>query len=418
MAYNCRAYRILIASPSDAEEEREVIVSLIQGWNDLYSYPRQVVLLPLRWETHVAPAYGTRPQEVINRAIVDDCDLLVGVFWTRIGSPTGVADSGTLEEIERVGKAGKPIMLYFSNVAVEPDKIDSAQIERLKEFKLQTYPKGLVENYKRHEEFRDKFARQLELKLRELQKNEQLGAIPISMEIMSLEDNGNFVRELVRNFDHLNVKNFDVAPKGTRDRLRDIANSIVKEDSYFPVALTLKNSGQVGLRNVYIQIEIAPTIDGVDIALKPETGVLREFSHNFGHSYFVGTTIGSKTIALKTRASETIAKVMGKISIFETDKIHKSGNVWNLTVEWDALQAQRRRLIDPVLYIYTANSGAIHFKAKVFSDSFSEPIVLEATVTVETGQRDIDLTEMIPNWKEILERERKLPGTITMVETK
>jgi hypothetical protein len=116
MAYDSRVYRILIASPSDVEDERETIVRLIQEWNDLNSYTRHVTLLPLRWETHAAPNYGTRPQEVINRAIVDDCDLLVGVFWTRIGSPTGVADSGTLEEIERVGKAGKPIMLYFSNV--------------------------------------------------------------------------------------------------------------------------------------------------------------------------------------------------------------------------------------------------------------------------------------------------------------
>ncbi len=52
-------------------------------------FTKKSVLLPLRWETHTAPEYGTRPQEVINRAIVDECDLLVGIFWTRIGSHTG-----------------------------------------------------------------------------------------------------------------------------------------------------------------------------------------------------------------------------------------------------------------------------------------------------------------------------------------
>jgi hypothetical protein len=119
MAYDCRVYRILIASPSDVEEEREIAVRVIQEWNDLYSYTRKVALLPLRWETHTAPEYGTRPQEVINRAVVDECDLLVGIFWTRIGSPTGIADSGTLEEIERVGNAEKPIMLYFSRVEID-----------------------------------------------------------------------------------------------------------------------------------------------------------------------------------------------------------------------------------------------------------------------------------------------------------
>jgi hypothetical protein len=171
MAYDSRVYRILIASPSDVEEEREIAVKVIQEWNDLYSYSRKVALLPLRWETHTAPDYGTRPQEVINRAIVDECDLLVGIFWTRLGSPTGAADSGTLEEIERVGKAGKPIMLYFSKVEIDPDRIDIEQIEKLKEFKEKSYPKGLVENYRKVIEFRDKFSKQLELKIRDKRSN-------------------------------------------------------------------------------------------------------------------------------------------------------------------------------------------------------------------------------------------------------
>lgn len=138
MAFDSRVYRILIASPSDVEEEREIVVRVIQEWNDLYSYSRKVVLLPLRWETHTAPEYGTRPQEVINLAIVDQCDLLVGIFWTRIGSPPGAAESGTIEEIERVGNAEKPVMLYFSRVAIDQERIDLAQNEQLKHFKAKT----------------------------------------------------------------------------------------------------------------------------------------------------------------------------------------------------------------------------------------------------------------------------------------
>src|SRR3954454_20956167 len=144
MAYDSRGFRILIASPSDAHEEREIAVRLIQEWNDLNSYTRKVVLLPLRWETHTAPEYGTRPQDVINRAIVDQCDLLIGVFWTRIGSPTGAADSGTLEEIERVARAGKPVMLYFSKIGVDPGILDLDQVENLKRFKEKTYPQSLT----------------------------------------------------------------------------------------------------------------------------------------------------------------------------------------------------------------------------------------------------------------------------------
>ncbi len=148
MAFNSRTFRILIASPSDVTEEREIAVRVIQDWNDLYSHLRNVVLLPLRWETHTAPEFGVRPQEAINRAIVDDCDLLIGMFSTRIGTATGVAESGTLEEIERVAKAGKPVMLYFSKVGADPDLLDLEQLRRLREFKADITSHALIESYK------------------------------------------------------------------------------------------------------------------------------------------------------------------------------------------------------------------------------------------------------------------------------
>ena len=168
MSYAARVFRILIASPSDVVEEREVAVRVIQEWNDLQSAEREIVLLPLRWETHSAPEFGTRPQDALNRQIVDSCDLLIGIFWTRVGSPTGMADSGTLEEIDRVASQGKPIMLYFSQVKQDPEQIDLDQITKLREFKKRTYPKALIESFKSQVEFRDKLARQIEIQLRML----------------------------------------------------------------------------------------------------------------------------------------------------------------------------------------------------------------------------------------------------------
>ncbi len=114
MSFTATVFQLFVASPSDVTEERDIAVSVIQEWNDLRSAQDQLVILPMRWETHSSPEYGTRPQEVINRDIVDKCDLLVGIFWTRLGSPTGVTESGSLEEIERVATNGKPVMLYFS----------------------------------------------------------------------------------------------------------------------------------------------------------------------------------------------------------------------------------------------------------------------------------------------------------------
>lgn len=127
-----------------------------------------MVLLPLRWETHSSPELGSSPQSIINRQIVDSCDIAVGVFWTRLGTPTDAAESGTAEEISRVGGAGKPVMLYFSKVKVDLDTVDLAEYSRLREFKDKTYPQGLVEHYDSLVDFREKFTRQLAIKILEI----------------------------------------------------------------------------------------------------------------------------------------------------------------------------------------------------------------------------------------------------------
>lgn len=168
MAFDARVFQILIASPGDVQDERRIISEVIQEWNYLNSAEKSIVLQPLRWETHAAPELNERPQGVINRQVVDHCDMAVGVFWTRLGTPTGEAESGTAEEIQRVGDAGKPVMVYFSRALVDPEALDVTEYTRLKAFKQRTYPQGLVDAYATTAEFRKKFANHLALKVREL----------------------------------------------------------------------------------------------------------------------------------------------------------------------------------------------------------------------------------------------------------
>src|SRR3954451_4313177 len=92
-----------------------------------------------------------------------------------------------LEEIERVTKAGKPAMLYFSQVPIDPERIDVSQIGQLREFKDKILPTSLVGKYRGVIEFRDKFSRQLEMKIRDLQRNEAIGSVPLRFEFLSSE---------------------------------------------------------------------------------------------------------------------------------------------------------------------------------------------------------------------------------------
>src|ERR1700688_559449 len=95
-------------------EERQAATEVINEWNALHAAADGVVLLPVAWETHAMPETGVRPQGAINRQLVGVCDHLMGMFWTKYGTNTGAAESGTVEEIAEFVGSNKPAMLYFS----------------------------------------------------------------------------------------------------------------------------------------------------------------------------------------------------------------------------------------------------------------------------------------------------------------
>ncbi|MDQ6890112.1 MAG: hypothetical protein M3Z56_07540 [Bacteroidota bacterium] len=162
MPFDAKIFQVLIASPGDVGEERNIIPELINEWNAMHSAITKILLMPVKWETHSAPLLGDRPQAIINQQL-GDCDLLVGVFWTRIGTDTGVSVSGTAEEIERFVAADKPAMLYFSESPVEPHKIELDQLATLRTFREKMRLKGLTETYFNISNFREKFSRQLHI---------------------------------------------------------------------------------------------------------------------------------------------------------------------------------------------------------------------------------------------------------------
>lgn len=163
MSYTATVLKVMIASPGDVAQERKMIPEVIEEWNAVSSAEKRIVLLPAAWETHSAPRMGDRAQSVINKQVLKDCDLLIGVFWTRIGTPTGEAVSGTVEEIEEHIRAGKPAMLYFSSVPVVPESIDQTQYQELQKFKKKCESEGLIHAYESLSDFRSALARQLSI---------------------------------------------------------------------------------------------------------------------------------------------------------------------------------------------------------------------------------------------------------------
>lgn len=168
MPFSATVYNILIASPSDVPEERIAIAQSLHDWNSLNAQDQGVFLQPVMWETHSTPAMGDRPQGLINNQVVRGCDMLIGAFWTRIGSHTGLEESGTVEEIKWFLNNKKPVMLYFSKSPIDPDAVDFDQIKKLKDFKASIRDKGIQDDYRSCEELRQKLGRHLTFLIREM----------------------------------------------------------------------------------------------------------------------------------------------------------------------------------------------------------------------------------------------------------
>jgi hypothetical protein len=167
MPYKATVIPIMIASPGDVLEGRNIARDVINEWNYVNSFSEGTVLMPVGWETHSSPELSGRPQQLINDPILKKCDLLVGIFWTRVGTPTDESISGSVEEIERHLKAGKPVMVYFSTAPVSPQSLDQTQFAELTKFKTWCHQKGLIEAFDNLEDFRQKFTRQLPITLKE-----------------------------------------------------------------------------------------------------------------------------------------------------------------------------------------------------------------------------------------------------------
>jgi hypothetical protein len=176
MAWQGTVYKVLIASPADVPAERAALPDVLHNWNAFYGEQYGVVFHPVMWETHSRPDMSGDPQTILNAQIVDGCDAVLAAFWTRLGTRTETAVSGTAEEIRRCREQNKPVMVYFSNAPVRPDSIDSAEYERLKAFKAECQSSGLYDEYDSVGQLQEKVSRHLTLLARDLEAGCPVGS--------------------------------------------------------------------------------------------------------------------------------------------------------------------------------------------------------------------------------------------------
>jgi len=155
--------RIVVASPSDVPAERAALDPVIEELNRGVARDRNIHLTLSRWETDTYPGFHPDgPQGLIDPILkVDECDVLIGIFWKRFGTPTKDAGSGTEHEFQTAyaawKKTSKPhVMVYFNQSPYTPkSRAETDQWGAVLDFQERFPKEGLWWPYTEAEQFKN-----------------------------------------------------------------------------------------------------------------------------------------------------------------------------------------------------------------------------------------------------------------------
>ena len=163
-------FNLLISSPMDVREERDIVESVCREWNTTMGQQKNVIIETKRWEDDLKLDSRKKAQNLINQQLIPECDILFVIFGKRIGTPTEHYDSGTMEELEQIISAGKPFFIYFMQKSYTLDELDTQQIEKVKNLKKRFEQVGSFKDIPDHESLRKSFFKDVTLHIDQLQE--------------------------------------------------------------------------------------------------------------------------------------------------------------------------------------------------------------------------------------------------------
>lgn len=167
--------RVVVASPGDVKAERDALIDVFAEVNRDTAHPARLHLEMTRWEDDARPGfYKGGPQSGIDPILnIPECDLFIGLLWSRLGSPTIAGDTGTEREFNTAYKAWNDhrrpeILAYFCTRQKEPaSDEDRDQVTRVETFKKAFPREGFAWKYDTVDDFKTLVARHLRTFLRE-----------------------------------------------------------------------------------------------------------------------------------------------------------------------------------------------------------------------------------------------------------
>jgi len=153
--------RIVLSSPSDVAEELKIVEQVIGELNKGVASYSNILFEITRWKTDAYPGFHKDgPQGLIDPILdIENCDILIGIFWKRFGTPTGQAASGTEHEFINAYQSwqqkGLPqIMMYFKDTEVKLETSAAAeQYQKVLLFREKFPKEGLYWTFKDSAQF-------------------------------------------------------------------------------------------------------------------------------------------------------------------------------------------------------------------------------------------------------------------------
>lgn len=139
--------KVFIASPGDTTKYREKVKELIYQWNISHvgiNLKFNTILIPILWEYSSSPVYSYESgQQVLNKRLLLNCDMLIGIFNKKLGMPVDGYESGTDEEISLFyGSKKRSTGVFFVDTKDKLNQSEADEFIRLRDYKKET-KKGL-----------------------------------------------------------------------------------------------------------------------------------------------------------------------------------------------------------------------------------------------------------------------------------
>ncbi|MGO8955506.1 MAG: DUF4062 domain-containing protein [Rhodomicrobium sp.] len=164
MSVSATVFEAFVSSPQDVSEERKLVSSVLLELNTIYIRSNKLLVWPVMWE-NLSHGRGLDPQDVINRQ-VEKFDVFIGILWSRFGTATRRAGSGTEEEFLRALKLaddGHAVQfLIFNRKSGFPADVDEEQLKKVRAFQKVIATHGILSHaYKDAQEFESLFRKEM-----------------------------------------------------------------------------------------------------------------------------------------------------------------------------------------------------------------------------------------------------------------